>query len=199
MLKAILQVILRGYQSLSYWLLRRVAPTTARDGIRIIDATAIGQECGSEEALYPVLEVLKSHDHRRYSRLARVMPEIVLMPISGAEYHSRLRSCYLGRDLVTKDPVWVASLLVHESTHAYLRSRGCSWTPARYQRIEEICIREQIRFARRAGASKLEAYLLGRLAQIPPVYEWDQTRLSADLAKMPHWFRRLYAFANQRE
>ena len=39
--------------------------------------------------------------------------------------------------------------LVHESTHGYIASRGCSYEEHRRAQIERICVRAEIAFARR--------------------------------------------------
>lgn len=198
MLKRFTRFLLRQYQRLSFILLCRLAPSMAFDGIRIFDGTAMGRDAGKEGSLAAVLELIKASDPRRFKRMQKTMPTIALMPIAGAEYHRHLKACYVEDALVDRiESRHLASILIHESTHAYLHDRGCRWTETRYQRIEKLCVREEIRFARRLNDPDLERRLAYKLDNVTPLHGGDQPEVPAHLQGMPRWVRRIFRYANR--
>ena len=196
-----LGAVMRLVQRWSFGALVRSAPTSVRDDVRIIDGTALGGGAGEPEALIPALDLIEQKVPERYARLKKVMNTVVLMPIGrGAEWVGNVKACYIDRDTVLDHPsAAVASLLVHESTHAYLDHLGCRWSPDRYPRIEAICIREEIRFAEILGDKELEHWARRRLHNIPPLGHWDEDRLINELAVLPKWMGRLYEYAHRNQ
>jgi len=75
------------------------------------------------------------------------------MSTPGAEYMHWARACIINfeeswpeRDL-DFSIAFHASLLIHEATHAYLENRGIEYDDSRRSRIEELCVKEQNRWA----------------------------------------------------
>ena len=50
---------------------------------------------------------------------------------------------------VGTSPAEIASILVHESTHARLEAKGFAYTAELRERIEKVCFRRELAFARR--------------------------------------------------
>jgi hypothetical protein len=108
-----------------------------------------------EEALNLVSEVAP----RRLERLKKDIRRILLMHAGEAAglYWHDLRACVLDMSYVREFPShYIASTIVHEGTHARLRSAGVRYPATKRKRIEDLCIREEIRFARGiSGADSL--------------------------------------------
>lgn len=199
-MKRLLRKFAIQIQRLSYAMLRRSAPAVEWEGIQVFDGTAIGKEAGEGAALVPALRLIAEVDPLRFARIQQRMPEIVLMSLSGAEYHPPLNACYIDKEYVLKAPrSRVASMLIHEAAHAYLHYRGCKWTEDLHERIERICIREQIRFCRRAKDPEFENRLLQLLDEIPPRYQRDDRRIAEELDFLPGVFRRAYDYFQRPE
>lgn len=96
------------------------------------------------DRLEEALELLREADPRRYRRLARTTNIIVATNIGPCHYRPDLGICIYVEE---GDSVEIASLLVHEATHALLRKKGIvSATPELRRREEALCLREQLRF-----------------------------------------------------
>ncbi len=94
------------------------------------------------------LDVFDHCDTQRFSLFRRHVKRIV-----GSEFHTQLalfpRFMELNYDVGNKiDSVYLASLMVHELTHALLASRA---KHDDMEHIEMLCIVEQERFLRKAG------------------------------------------------
>lgn len=62
----------------------------------------------------------------------------------------------------------IALQIVHEATHAALWARGFDYEPANRQRIEQVCVRAEVRFAERlADGNSLKAEALAKLEGPP--------------------------------
>jgi hypothetical protein len=101
------------------------------------------------------LELLKNTDSRRFSRVTKNLKWIVNTSLStpGAEYWHWARACAInfeeswpGRDKEFSIG-FHASLLIHEATHAYLEGIGIQYEESNRSRIEELCVKEQNRWA----------------------------------------------------
>jgi hypothetical protein len=136
-------------------------PNRIVSGIRILDPDANTRVTFSkhvEEALF----VISQADKLRYRRLSREIRLVVHLPVpTGAQYSRPLRACSI--DLrtfpVTTSPrlatVLLACVLVHEATHGYLYSRRIVQTRRNSSRIEKICCRQMLLFARRLGVDEI--------------------------------------------
>lgn len=94
------------------------------------------------------LDVFEQYDGRRFSLFQRHVKRIV-----GSEFHTQLalvpRIMELNYDVASRsDAVDIASLMVHELTHARL-----AWRVKHddMERIERLCLIEQERFLKKAG------------------------------------------------
>ena len=100
------------------------------------------------------LTILAQNDRRRFDRLRSDADGILVFGTVGA-----LAYWVQGARLIViqwtyaaaadTSPAALASILVHEGAHAWLDRLGFGWQEDRRKRIEAICSRSQIAFARR--------------------------------------------------
>jgi len=121
--------------------------------IRIVDVRRRSEDFRA--TILASLELLRNTDPRRFYRVTNNLDWIVNASLStpGAEYWHWARACVInfeeswpGRDLEFSIG-FHASLLVHEATHAYLEGRGIQYDESKRARIEELCVKEQNRWA----------------------------------------------------
>ncbi len=101
-----------------------------------------------EEALV----LIKRYDRVRYDHILRDLRRIwvILLPSSVGAFASRLEACEIdSRYLLaeTTNLEMIASIIVHEATHARLLRLGLGYEEALRPRIEAICMRREIAFA----------------------------------------------------
>jgi hypothetical protein len=91
-------------------------------------------------------------------------------------------------------PAKMASTLVHESTHARLEANGFGYTAETRERIEKVCIRRQLAFARRlAEPGSLMEEAQWQLEQPPEFFSVETQRARAAAARIervPPWLIR---------
>lgn len=124
-----------------------------------IDALWVGcfDRKGSSLALSRVgsaLHLIKQYDPLRYDRLCRDLERIwvILLPGPQGLYRHDLRLSELDERFVLADttgPELIASTIVHEATHSRLTFCGIGYEEDIRVRVEAICFRRQIAFARR--------------------------------------------------
>lgn len=100
------------------------------------------------------LELIRRHDARRYGRFRRDVDGILIIGAAGplARWHSTTRLVVVQQSFVSRDETSVAMLaatLVHEGAHAWLTRLGFDYAPELRERIEAVCFRSEITFARR--------------------------------------------------
>ncbi len=98
-------------------------------------------------------------------------------------------------------PADLASILVHESTHARLEAKGFAYTPELRERIEKVCFRRELGFARRLSEpGDLVGAARRQLERRPGYLTKDEFRervrrklielgVPAWLVKTAEWFR----------
>lgn len=104
--------------------------------------------------LTDALELIKSHDPLRYSRLNR---DLKRLWVCGGQstiacFNYRLDACQFDDRFVlaeTTTPELLASAIVHEATHARLWNWGVRYDEPLRPRIEAICVRRQLAFAKK--------------------------------------------------
>jgi hypothetical protein len=141
------------------------------------------------------LGVISRHDPRRLHRLRSDFARILVVPGKHAYFSRFSRSCVLNQIYVDKMPSPnVASVLVHEATHARLRSAGLTAYGADLTvRVEELCVDEEIAFAMRCppdGFPRLDEwlqYLHAKRRTYPGTQAWPPRRQQVDVspAKRP--------------
>jgi hypothetical protein len=98
------------------------------------------------------LQLIKTYDRVRYDRLIRDLKRVWVhtLPESIASYAHALRTCQISARFVLAEdaiPELIAATIVHEATHARLRSCGIDYPEARRPRVEEVCVRRELAFA----------------------------------------------------
>jgi hypothetical protein len=104
--------------------------------------------------LREALQLIKTYDPFRYARLTRDLKRVWVCdsPSPIGCFNCRLDACQLNGRFVlasTTTPELLASVLVHEGTHARLWSYGIGYDEALRPRVEAICVRRQLAFAKK--------------------------------------------------
>lgn len=130
---------------------------------------------GSFERVYERIaearRLLERIDPARSRRVRELLGHILVRPNAWSAFFAGTDTCLLDRDLLeSRSDAYIASVLVHEATHARLDRRGIAYTPRSRGRIEATCIREQNAFLDRLprdeypSADRLIEYLEGYAA-----------------------------------
>src|SRR5579872_7101674 len=100
-----------------------------------------------EAALRLIERFAPLHYRRIKTSLSRIWVQLV--PHGAGCYLHSLNACLLDERVVASETVeWIASAIVHEATHARLEKWGIRYDEAVRLRIERICIRRELDFAR---------------------------------------------------
>lgn len=102
------------------------------------------------------LELLRTTDPRRFKRVTHHLDWIInqYLPFeTTAQYQHWARACIIDfekswpeRDLEFSAG-YHATILIHEATHGYLKSRGIPYNESNRERVEALCVKEQNRWA----------------------------------------------------
>ena len=120
-----------------------------------LDGLWVGTENQSKpesvlERLREALALIKTYDPLRYRRLTSDLKRIWATPVytQGGCFVSRLEACILHpRCVETTTTELLASMIVHEATHARLSGLGFGYEEELRPRIEAMCVRREIAFA----------------------------------------------------
>lgn len=134
-----------------------------------------------EDALRLIESSAPLHYRRIKNNLARIWVQLV--PHGAGCYLHSLNACLLDARIVNSETTtveWIASVIVHEATHARLEKLGIRYHEAVRQRIERICARRELDFARHlSGVDALQQEILWRLDQENASYTnekmWEKT------------------------
>jgi hypothetical protein len=116
------------------------------------------------------LLLIKQHSPLQYARILRDLDRIwiFLLPSAAGEYHASTNACVIDKRYFANPNTSVeniASVIVHEATHARLDSCGIQYVEARRTRIEAICCRRELAFAARLpDGARLREEIEGRLS-----------------------------------
>jgi hypothetical protein len=100
------------------------------------------------------LGVIKIYDRLRYDRITRDLERVWVRTLFGneAQYNHAMKACQLDVRFVqaaTSSPAIVASIIVHEATHARILNRGIQYQAALRDRVEAVCVRRELAFAKK--------------------------------------------------
>ncbi|OGX04194.1 MAG: hypothetical protein A3G87_01375 [Omnitrophica bacterium RIFCSPLOWO2_12_FULL_50_11] len=101
------------------------------------------------KAAEDALSVLEIVDPLKFKRVQKYLPRIVYLR-SGINHYDASLSAFLVDAFPENDAVFFATQIVHEATHGYLRSKGFPYTRETRERHENICLKEERRFIRKA-------------------------------------------------
>lgn len=143
---------------LRWWFRRAEVHALFGITVRIAHGTA-GMRATCLRKIEAALRLIHDYDPRRLRRIERDIDGIFVYKATGdlGCFHFSIRLVTLRSDYVlspSNSAAEIASTLVHEGTHARLRALGFDYAPERRARIEAICHRSEIAFARRVPDSK---------------------------------------------
>ncbi|MGH6814259.1 MAG: hypothetical protein ACREC6_00985, partial [Hyphomicrobiaceae bacterium] len=127
------------------------------DGVRIAIAVP-GNEPPDRmlDRVEEALRLIRRYDPRRFDRLVRDLKGgVVVLPHLGtdsdASFDSSTLACQIVSKLVLSEvaPEMLATIIVHEATHARLRRYGIGYDERLRFRVEAACFRREIAFAAR--------------------------------------------------
>lgn len=139
---------------------------------RMIDGLWVGADDGAEQDLDRVaaaLQLIKTHDPRRYDRILRDLDRIWVRLLYGnaAQYNAVLNACEIDTRFVLDEETTlelIAAVIVHEATHARLEKNGIVYDEPMRERIEAVCVRRELSFARKLpNGAQIEAWSKCRL------------------------------------
>jgi len=155
------------------------------------------------------LNLISETDPRRYLQIRRDVKKIWVSPAPGccAQWMDELQICILDRDYFCQAdvlPPEVALAIVHESTHARLDRLKIQYTEDIRERVERVCIKSEIAFAKRLPDGQKFVDIAESRLQIPKSYwtnaQFQQRDLDtlAELRKKTWLARILYPFVKRR-
>jgi hypothetical protein len=178
---------------------------------KVIDGLWVGSYHGenAEAALQRVeaaLALIKTWDRPRYGRLTRDLDRVWVRRIASGAGHldQRLWACILDEGFVldeSTDAEMIAGAIVHEAAHARLDRVGFNYEEDQRERVEAICNRRMLAFARKLpDGSGVRAWAEANLAAHPSCYtdaaitEREQAGALRLLKEVrPRWLARLLA------
>lgn len=129
------------------WLISKSHHTRRIDGVQVL-----ASEMANLERVETALNLIREHDPVRHGRLIRDLEQIWVWAIPGSVGRFRHLgwTCDLDKQFVeTTAPDLIASAIVHEATHARLFRMGIGYEEAIRERVEQICLRRELAFARK--------------------------------------------------
>lgn len=125
------------------------APKSYVLGVELVDLTRDASGAAAMQVTTEVLHLIGAVSPRELRRLAALSPRIAIVrgyQWAGQYWHF-YRGIALEASVVERQvPVAIAMTIVHESTHGRISAVGVPYLPHQ-RRIEEICVRQEIRFA----------------------------------------------------
>jgi hypothetical protein len=181
--------------------------------VRGIKVGLVGHSGERREVLYgklsAALDLLHQHVPRCLARLRSDTTSILLFGSTGAlggwlpgARLIRLNETYASAP--STSPADIASIILHEATHARLDRLGFEYRPERRARIEAVCFRRELAFARRLpDGEELAARARRQLMRDPAYWTSDafRQRALAELRELqvPAWIvRALDRFSRRR-
>jgi hypothetical protein len=122
-----------------------------------VDGLWIGAFEGKKDAallrrVSDALLLIKIHDPLRYKRVLKELDRIWvrLQPSSVACFVAHRKSCDIDpRYVLSYTPEQLAPVIVHEATHGVLIRRHIGYDEALRERVEKVCVRQELAFARK--------------------------------------------------
>jgi hypothetical protein len=176
---------------------------------RSVDGLWVGSYRGENaeaalQRLEEALRLIKTCDRPRYNRLTRDLDRVWvrLTPWGSAHFDQSLWACILDERFVlaeTTDAEMIAGAIVHEATHARLDRCGFGYEEDQRERIEAVCNRRMLAFARKLpDGHGVRAWAEANLAVEPSYYDDAASRertLEGNLQILeevkPRWLGRL--------
>jgi hypothetical protein len=122
------------------------------EGFEVADVRVGATDTALMERVADVIRFVIHTDPRRARRMSQDVQRVVLMDLGGSagSYLAAIDACALDPQQVQLQPIEATALvLVHEATHARIEKAGIRYDPVMRGRIENICVKQEIAFARR--------------------------------------------------
>lgn len=133
------------------WVLWKLSSRSERGGLVIGIVEGVADAEASADRIATALSLIQDNDPVLYRRLQFHLPRIVVLPRGRASYWHAFQVCMLSSPDIMKWHVsQLASIIVHEGMHAWIRARGIDSGSGGItrNRIEQTCLKGQLRFAR---------------------------------------------------
>ncbi|HEU5273868.1 MAG TPA: hypothetical protein VFU97_09415 [Xanthobacteraceae bacterium] len=128
------------------------------------------------------LELIKTYDRLRYDRITRDLDRVWARMVFGyaAQYTPAMNACELDVRFVlavASSPAIIAASIVHEATHARIMHRGIEYAEPIRARIEAICVRRELAFAKKLpNGLELQELAEGRLERCATPEFWTNAK-----------------------
>ncbi|MEM6621533.1 MAG: hypothetical protein AAF674_04840 [Pseudomonadota bacterium] len=150
--------------------------------------------------VHDAIDLIERLDPRTFRLMRRLLEGGIAVDLPQTRslgwYDDDRKACGLARDYVPKAPVEdIALTIVHETCHARLMHCGIGYTEAERYRVEQVCRRREIAFARllakdTADAETLVQDALDRLERMSPEDHtdaaWANRRWRDQLMRLRH-------------
>ena len=141
-----------AFGRLARWGAVSLSDTQTIDGVLII-----GDKGGDK--IVEALRLIRDFDPVRYKRLLVDVRQVFVttLPAAVGQWAKSSKACELDERYLLRDettPELVASVIVHEATHARLMQCGIGYEETLRDRVEQVCLRREIAFAARLPTGK---------------------------------------------
>ena len=198
------------HSSFSGWYWRWIFRLATRQYYRGIPVGLLWQEASEQAEILSKIDaalgLIARYDPRRLDRLVHDARGILVIGTVGGigTWTRDARLVRLREDYVldtSTSSAHLASTLVHEGTHAWLCRLGFGYEDHRRARIEAICYRSEIAFARRLPEGEMLVPDLEKALTLDPAYystkmQREQTFKDLRTLGAPQWLVRLLSFAS---
>jgi hypothetical protein len=159
----------------------------------VVDGLWVGAFVSKRESqailprLREALALIKERDPYRYKRVLRHFDTILVLPMPNqGECVPDLRRCVVNKELAETGAIdAIASVIVHEATHGELFRRGIGYQEAARQRVEDICTRQELAFAKKLTREEVTREHAAWKLDLPEDSWSDQAMLYRDI----EWLR----------
>jgi hypothetical protein len=178
--------------SLSSWIVLWIFRNSERREILGVPVVVPGDRRSGDAAFAKItsaFDLLCDHGSRSLDDIRRYTNGVFVWATAGAlgEWRHETRLVVLEETQVHNESTSardIASTLVHESTHARLDAKGFAYSPERRERIEKVCFRRQLAFARRLSEPGDLVGQAERQLQRPPGYFTHEASRQRVVAKL---------------
>lgn len=186
-----------GLRSLLFRAAMLMSKRTSVEGFEVANLSESKEDSELLRRVREVLLLISRTEPSFFRRMKQAVCRILIAPSGGAagSYWSFLDGCALSaHHVLTDSTTSVAMTLIHEATHARLHHKGIRYTPQLRPRIEAMCIRAEVEFARRVpGTEQLVAEAESALSKPWWSGEAQKTRKLNQLRTLgvPGWLLRV--------
>lgn len=171
-----------------------LSPRARHHGIDVFDLSIGADRTAQHFAqVKAALDLIATYQPLRLARITRDVQRIVVMQQPGPEFWPRLRACVVTPRGLSLNEEEVALTIVHEATHARLHAAGIRYRPELRERVERLCVSQEVAFAQRLPEGS--ALLDGIRAQLERPW-WSAQDLferrlgQLEFAGAPRWLLR---------